>query len=94
MTLRFAWDPEKAASNVRKHEVSFEEALTVFADPLSLTIADPDHSLGEARYLLVGLSALGRPVVVFHSERGETVRIISARLATRREKRVYEEGED
>lgn len=94
MGLTFEWDAEKAAVNARKHLVTFEEALTVFADPLSVTIADPDHSHGDVRYVLVGLSARGRLVVVSHSERGQTIRIINARLASRREKRAYEEGED
>jgi uncharacterized DUF497 family protein len=91
MELRFQWDPRKAAANLRKHRVSFEEAATAFADPLSLTIPDPDHSAGEARALLLGLSERGRLVVVAHAERGAEIRIISARLADRHERRDYEE---
>jgi uncharacterized DUF497 family protein len=93
MALRFGWDPRKAANNRRKHGVSFEEAGSAFADPLSVTIADPDHSEAEERFLLLGLSGRQRLLVVAHAERGDEVRIISARLATRRERRVYEEGE-
>jgi uncharacterized protein len=92
MPLRFAWDPRKAASNARKHGVSFQEAATAFADPLSLTVPDPDHSGAEVRLLLVGLSNRHRLVVVTHVERDDDlVRLISARLATRRERRQYEE---
>jgi uncharacterized DUF497 family protein len=92
MQLRFAWDPRKAASNARKHGVSFQEAATAFADPLSLTVPDPDHSGAEARFLLVGLSNRHRLVVVTHVERDDDlVRLINARLATRRERRQYEE---
>jgi uncharacterized protein len=91
MALRFRWDPRKAAANVRKHGVTFEEAATVFADPLSLTIADPDHSGEEQRFLVLGLSSRRRLLVVAHSERGDAVRIISARRVTRRERRTYEE---
>ena len=92
MALNFEWDARKAAANERKHGLSFAEASTAFADPLSLTIPDPEHSAREARYLLVGQSAAGRLVVVAHVERGATIRIISARLATRRERQSYEEG--
>jgi len=89
--LVFEWDPEKAIENERKHGVSFDEALTVFADSLSRTIADPDHSQGEARYLELGLSRHGRLLVVAFTERNERIRIISVRLATKRERRHYEE---
>ena len=92
MALRFTWDPRKAASNLRKHGVSFEEAASAFADPLSLTVPDPDHSDDEERFLLVGLSDQSRLLVVAHVERGDEIRIINARLATRRERRQYEEG--
>lgn len=91
MALRFLWDPRKAASNVRKHGVGFGEATTVFDDPLSVTIGDPDHSAEEQRFLLLGLSNRGRLLVVAHSERGKSIRLISARRATRRERRTYEE---
>ena len=93
MALRFSWDPRKAASNLRKHGVSFEEAVTAFGDPLSLTIPDPLHSESEDRFVLLGLSANRRLLVVVHAERGDNdIRIISARLATRRERTQYEEG--
>ncbi len=91
--LLFAWDEEKAASNLEKHGVAFEEAATAFGDPLSLTVADPDHSNNEDRFILLGETALGRLVVVAHSERGDTIRIISARLATKRERKDYEKGQ-
>ena len=91
MSLQFTWDPQKAASNLRKHRVGFPEAATAFADPLSLTIPDPDHSVGEERFVLIGQSDRRRLVVVAHVERGTMIRIISARLATRRERTTYEE---
>jgi uncharacterized protein len=91
MSLQFTWDPKKAAANLRKHRVGFLEAATAFADPLSITIPDPDHSIGEARFILIGQSDRRRLVVVAHVERGELIRIISARLATRRERKTYEE---
>jgi uncharacterized protein len=92
MALEFQWDPAKAAANLRKHRVSFPEAATAFDDPLSVTIADPDHSAREERYLLLGLTRGGRLVVVAHADRGANIRIISARLADRYERRAYEEG--
>lgn len=91
MDLEFEWDPRKAAANVRKHGVAFEEAVTAFADPHSITIPDPDHSVGEGRFVLIGRSAVQRLLVVVHLERGERIRLISARLAARRERRTYEE---
>jgi uncharacterized DUF497 family protein len=91
MSLQFTWDPQKAATNLRKHKVSFPEAATAFADPLSLTIPDPDHSVGEERFILIGQSERRRLVVVVHVERGDLIRLISARLATRRERKTYEE---
>jgi len=91
MSLRFTWDPAKAGANLRKHGVSFIEASTAFADSLSVTIPDPDHSAGEERFVLMGLSDRGRLLVVAHAERGDLIRIISARLATRRERKTYEE---
>jgi len=90
--VEFEWDGEKASSNVEKHEVSFDEAATSFGDPLSITIPDPDHSADEDGFVLLGQSYLARLLVVVHTERGERIRIISARLATRRERRDYEEG--
>ena len=94
MRLTFEWDPKKSEFNLRKHGVSFEEAMGAFADLLSLTILDPDHGGMEPRYLLLGLSYQGRLLVVTHVERSERIRVISARRADRREKRAYEEGED
>ena len=94
MSLRFDWDPEKAAVNWDKHGVTFEEAATTFADPLSLTIPDPDHSsLEELRFVILGLSFRNRLLVVVHAEQGDNIRIISARPATRAERRTYEEEE-
>jgi uncharacterized DUF497 family protein len=92
MALTFEWDQKKAASNLRKQGVSFEEAATAFGDPLSLTIPDPDHSLDEDRYVLIGESQMERLLVVAHTERSDTIRIISARLATRGERVSYEES--
>jgi hypothetical protein len=88
--LTFEWDAEKAASNLVKHGVSFPEAATAFGDPLSMVMADPDHSGREDRWLLLGMTFEGRLVVVAHAERRETIRLISARLATRRERQDYE----
>ena len=93
MALRFLWDPRKAGSNQRRHGVGFQEAATVFDDPLSVTIPDPDHSVDEQRFLLLGLSIRRRLLVVAHSERDESTRIISARRANRRERRLYEEDQ-
>ena len=93
--MRFEWDAPKADANRRRHGVTFEEAISAFADPLSVTIADPLHSADEHRFVLIGHSYRGRLVVVVHTERGHTIRVISARVATRRERRAYEEeGED
>jgi uncharacterized DUF497 family protein len=89
--VRFAWDPTKAADNLKKHGVDFREAATVFEDSLSTTFPDTDHSAGERRFLIVGMSARGRILVVAHTETNETLRIISARTATRREREFYEE---
>ena len=90
--MQFEWDTAKAAENLAKHRVSFEEAATVFRDTLSATGADPDHSLGEERYITFGVSTSGRLLVVAHIERGDTIRIISARPATPGERKIYEEG--
>ena len=89
--LQFVWDREKAAANLRKHGVDFEEAATAFGDPLSITIPDPDHSAGEERWLLIGEGRAGRLLVVAHTERGDEIRLITARPATRRERQAYEE---
>ena len=91
MPLSFTWDPRKDATNRRKHGVSFAEARTAFADPLSLTIPDPAHSGGELRWILVGRSQRRRLLVVAHADEGDQIRIISARPATRRERHAYEE---
>ena len=88
--LHFEWDPAKAESNRKKHGVGFEEAATAFRDPLSLTVPDPDHSVGEERFILVGVSFRNRLVVVAHAEDGDKIRIISARSATAAERKAYE----
>jgi uncharacterized DUF497 family protein len=90
--MKCVWDPAKAASNLRKHRVSFEEAATALADDHSVTGADPEHSVGESRFVTFGVSSGGRLLVVSHTEDGEVLRIISARRATKRERRIYEEG--
>ncbi len=92
MSLVFEWDAEKAKSNLGKHKIAFEEAATVFEDILSVTFPDPDHSLGENRYLTMGLSRWQKILVVAHTNRGHRIRIISARKATRKERKFYEEG--
>ena len=93
MGMRFNWDPRKASANIKKHGVSFDEASTAFADPLSITVPDPDHSTDETRFLLIGRSVRQRMLVVIHAERSESdIRLISARLASRRERRIYEEN--
>ena len=92
MSLAFEWDDSKARSNRRKHGVSFEEAATIFGDPLSLTIEDPEHSVGEERFVIIGESARSRLLVVVFTERGDRIRIISAREATSREARDYEQA--
>jgi len=86
----FEWDPVKAAANVKKHRVAFDEASTVFGDPLGLLMPDPDHSEEEERYLLLGVSTQQRLLVVAFAERPPRTRLISARRATRRERRRYE----
>ena len=91
MGYEFEWDPEKAETNVRKHRVDFHEASTVFADPLAVLAADPDHSLEEGRYVVLGMSNRRKLLVVAFAERPPRTRIISARRATRHERRHYEE---
>ena len=89
--MRFVWDRKKADKNIAKHGVSFEEAATLFGDPLSLTVPDPVHSVGEYRFLTIGLTTTGRLVVVSHAEEADDEsRIISARLADRSERKDYE----
>ena len=90
--MQFEWDPEKAQANRRKHKVSFEEAVTVFYDPLSATFDDQEHSVGEQRLITIGFSSQGRLLVVSHTERGEALRIISARPATAHERKKHEIG--
>ena len=91
MALSFTWDPAKARTNRSKHGIGFEEAVTVFADLLSLTVPDEGHSrIGDDRFATIGISNRGRLLVVIHSDTGDTVRIVSARRATRRERRDYE----
>lgn len=94
MRYRFEWDAAKAQRNLREHGVSFDEASTVFGDPLAILMADPDHSLEERRCLVLGMSLNRRLLVVSHAERSPRTRLISARPATRSERRQYEEGTD
>lgn len=89
--MRFSWNPKKAASNLNKHGISFEEAATVFGDPLSDTFPDPDHSLEEYRFVIIGSSESGKILVVAHTDDGELVRLSSAREMTRGERKSYEE---
>lgn len=88
--MQFEWDPGKAKKNLKKHKVSFEEAMTVFYDPLSATFDDPDHSDDEERLITIGYSSRSRLLVVSHTERGKTIRIISARTATAHERKKHE----
>ena len=90
--MEFEWNPQKAASNLAKHTVSFEDAATVFGDPLGRIMADPRHSVEEERFVLLGLSQTKRLLAVMYVDRGEAIRIISARRATPRERRTYEEA--
>ena len=90
--MKFEWDPKKATANLKKHGVSFQEAATVFGDPLAITFQDPDHSEVEERQMTFGQSLQKRLVVVSHTERKERTRIISARLMDRKERVIYEEG--
>jgi uncharacterized DUF497 family protein len=92
MDIIFEWDEDKARQNLKKHSVSFNEAITVFADPLSLTIPDPSHSEEEERFVIMGASHTLRQLVVVYTERGERIRIVSARVATSNERKKYEAG--
>ena len=92
MPLSFEWDENKAKTNLTKHGVSFEEASTVLGDPLSLTFPDPAHSQAEDRFIILGLSHQRKLLVVVHTERGDNIRVISARRASRKERRNYEES--
>ncbi len=91
MGLTFEWDRQKAIANAKKHDVTFEEASTAFGDPLSLTVPDPDHSSDEERFILLGQSRYRKLLIVVHTEDNDHIRIISARRATRPEKKAYEE---
>lgn len=90
--MHFEWDPVKARKNFDKHGVTFEEASSVFHDLLAVTGADPDHSEVEERMVTFGVSSWGRLLVVSHTERADAIRIISARVTTQHERRIYEEG--
>jgi uncharacterized DUF497 family protein len=92
MPVNFQWDEGNARTNLEKHGVSFEEAATVFGDPLSLTIPDPAHSQVEDRWIVLGHSHQRKLLVVVHTERGDNIRIISARRASKRERKSYEEN--
>ena len=94
MKLSFEWDEEKAKANLKKHRVGFDEATTVFTDPFSMTIHDPEHSADEQRYIDIGSSDKGRVLLVVYAERGSTIRIVSCRKATSSERKLYEEGHD
>jgi uncharacterized DUF497 family protein len=89
--VNFEWDPAKARRNRRKHQVLFQEAATVFGDPLAITYPDPDHSASEDRFITIGTSSNGRILLVAHADRGDDFRIISARKTTQRERENYEE---
>ena len=89
--MEFEDDPAKAASNLKKHKVSFEEAASVFGDPMAYAFADPDHSIGEERWLMFGQSHRERILAVIYTYRSRSYRIISARVATRHERKIYEE---
>jgi uncharacterized DUF497 family protein len=93
MHLQFEWDSEKAQSNLKKHKVSFEEASTVFDDPLFITFLDEEHSVDEERYITLGLSRANNLLLIAHTDRAGIIRIISARKATRNEQRFYQEAE-
>lgn len=90
--MKFEWDVPKARDNLGKHGVSFDEGATVFLDPLALSGPDPDHSLGETRFVTFGVSSLGHLLAVSPTYRPEAIRLISARRATRAERKLYEEG--
>jgi len=88
--MEFEWDPDKSNTNLKKHGISFHEASTVFGDPLSITFSDPDRSILEHRFLTFGYSRMNELLVVVHTERHGKIRIISARCATRQERKIYE----
>ena len=90
--MKFEWDQQKADSNLKKHNVSFQEAASAFGDTFSITYPDPDHSVREQRFITVGMSGSGKVLIIAHTDRGDNIRIISARKAARKERRYYEEG--
>ena len=89
--MKIEWDPKKAKSNRIKHRVSFEEATTALSDPMSATGVDPDHSIAEERYITFGVSERGRLLVIAHTDEEEIIRIVSARIASKGERKLYEE---
>jgi uncharacterized DUF497 family protein len=91
--MLFEWDADKDGQNQAKHGVTFEEAASVFGDPLALTISDPDHSHEEDRFITTGLSSRQRVIIAAHTDRADRIRIISARVVTAAERKVYEEGD-
>jgi uncharacterized DUF497 family protein len=90
--MEFEWDEEKAAANLAKHDVSFDEAKTVFNDPLFVDFYDPDHSFDEQRYIIIGESREKRLLIVSYTERDDVMRLISAREVTKSERETYGEG--
>jgi hypothetical protein len=90
--VKFDWDNQKAANNIKKHKISFQEAASVLNDPLALTFDDPDHSIGEYRLLTFGTTRTGKLIIVSHTEINGLMRIISARLMEKHERKIYEEG--
>jgi uncharacterized DUF497 family protein len=90
--MKIEWDPRKARTNLRKHKISFEEAATALKDTMAATGPDPDHSIGELRYVTFGISAAGRLLVIAHTDEADTIRIISALVASKGERKIYEEG--
>ena len=90
--VEFEWDPKKAAKNLKDHKVPFTEAATVFSDPLGVTVSDPDHSVGEDRYITIGTSHRDKLLMVAHTDRDDRIRIISARNLTKSEREAYEAG--
>ena len=94
MKLSFEWDEEKAKANLKKHRVGFDDATTVFNDPFSVTIHDPEHSVDEQRYIEIGSSDKGHVLVVVYTERGSNIRIVSCRKAAPSERKFYEEDNE
>jgi hypothetical protein len=90
--MKFEFDPAKAAANLKKHKVSFEEGASIFGDPMAITFPDPDHSVVEERWLTFGMSRTGRLLAVIYTQRISRHRLIGARPATKRERKIYEEG--